>query len=61
MEDNNEVKPVIEPKVEENRKVNAEELKQIKYYIENCQGREEWKEVIKIVRKNLNKYTENSN
>lgn len=41
--------------------VDADELKQIKYYIEHCQGREEWKEVIKIVRKNLIKYTENSN
>ena len=61
MVDNEEDKAIEEPKKEENTKISAEELKKIKYYIENCQGREEWKEVIKIVRKNLNKYTENSN
>ena len=61
-----ENKEVVENKSEEiipdkNHGIDADELKQIKYYIEHCQGREEWKEIIKIVKKNLIKYTENSN
>jgi len=43
------------------RKISIDELKKIKYYIEHCQERSEWIEILKIIKNNFIKYTENSN